>query len=173
MTDFTIRRATHEDAICLSHIGVATFIDSYTRDIQGEAMVAHCSVQHARSVYDDYLADAHAHAWLIEFTETAAPIGYAVACPPDLPIDPQPGDIELKRIYLLSRFHGSGAGRAMMQTAITWAKQQGAPRLLLGTYEKNHRAIAFYSRAGFEKIGTRQFQVGDMVYDDIVMALPL
>lgn len=84
-----------------------------------------------------------------------------------------PGDIELKRIYLLSRWHGTGAGRALMQAAIAHARACGAPNLLLGVYQGNDRAVAFYRRAGFETVGTRRFQVGEGVYDDLVMALPL
>jgi ribosomal protein S18 acetylase RimI-like enzyme len=48
-----------------------------------------------------------------------------------------------------------------------------APRLLLGTYEENRRAIAFYAREGYAQIGTRQFQVGDKLFDDIVMGKTL
>ena len=171
--DITIRRARPEDAERLGHIGVATFIDSYVYDIEGDAIVAHCTRQHAREVYAKYLADPACSVWLAEYTATGAPIGYAVNCPPDLPIPLQPGDLELKRIYVLSRFHGSGTGPRLMQAAIDDARQRGAPRLLLGTYEDNHRAIAFYRKSGFAMAGTRQFQVGEKVYDDIVLAKPL
>ncbi|MEM7662610.1 MAG: GNAT family N-acetyltransferase [Pseudomonadota bacterium] len=168
-----IRIATEADAEALSHIGVATFIDSYTADLDGAAMVAHCTRQHSRSVYETYLADPASTCWLAEYTPTGAPIGYAVNCPPDLPIDPQPGDLELKRIYAMSRFHGSGIGRTLMIAAIEQAKSVGAPRLLLGTYEENFRAIAFYTKHGFETIGKRAFDVGGKIYDDIVMAKTL
>ena len=84
-----------------------------------------------------------------------------------------PGDIELKRIYLLSRYQGTGAGRALMQAAIAHARACGAPNLLLGVSRGNDRAVAFYRRAGFETVGTRRFQVGEGVYDDLVMALAL
>lgn len=173
MTDFKIRPATPDDAQRLAHIGVATFIDSYTADIEGEAMMAHCTHQHSQAVYTAYLSDPAAKAWLIESAETGAPIGYAVTCAPDLPIETVAGDIELKRIYVLSRFHGSGAGKALMETVQSHAQAQRAARLLLGTYQDNHRAVAFYTRIGFETIGTRQFQVGDILYDDIVMGLKL
>lgn len=173
MSDITIRRARPEDAERLAHIGVATFIDSYTFDIEGEAMVAHCTRQHARAVYEAYLANPAASVWLAEYAATGAPVGYAVNCPPDLPVAPLPGDMELKRIYVLHRFHGSGTGQRLMQAAIEDARARRAPRLLLGTYEKNHRAGAFYRKHGFERIGTRLFQVGDRLYDDIVLAKPL
>lgn len=170
MSEITLRRAQADDAERLAHIGVATFIDSYTYDIDGAAMVAHCTRQHSRAIYEAYLADPAVSVWLAEYTKTGAPVGYAVNCTPDLPIALEPGDIELKRIYVLHRFHGTGTGPRLMEAAVEDARQRGAPRLLLGTYEDNHRAIAFYKKNGFAHAGTRQFQVGDTVYDDIVLA---
>jgi ribosomal protein S18 acetylase RimI-like enzyme len=83
------------------------------------------------------------------------------------------GDLELKRIYVLSKLHGRGLAADLLDAAIKHARTQNAPRLLLGTYEENHRAMAFYTKHGFETIGTRQFNVGGKIYDDIVMAKPL
>lgn len=171
MSEFVLRLAAPTDADRLAHIGVATFIDSYTFDIDGEAMVLHCSNQHAPTIYARYLADPDARIWLAEHRKTGAPIGYALTCNPDLPVPIQTDDIELKRIYVLSRFHGSGAGLALLNCCIAHARAQKSARLLLGTYEENHRAMAFYSRHGFKQIGTRKFQVGNKVFDDVVLAL--
>lgn len=173
MTDITIRRAGTSDAERLAHIGAATFLETYVELIDGNAMVHHCTHQHSAAVYAAWLADPAATVWLAEYTATGAPIGYAVNCPPDLPVILKPGDVELKRIYSLSRFHGSGTGRRMMEAAIEDARTRNAPRLLLGTYKDNHRAIDFYTKAGFDIIGTRRFQVGDKWFDDLVLAKPL
>ena len=166
----TIRRAGLDDAERLSQIGAATFLETYSELIDGANMTAHCARQHSRSAYEAYLADPACAAWLAELTETGAPIGYALNCPPDLPIAAEPGDIELKRIYVLSRFHGTGAGKRLMEAAADDARARGAPRLLLGTYQDNRRAIAFYRKHEFELAGTRQFLVGERLYDDVVLA---
>ncbi len=173
MSEFRIRRAGASDAEALSHIGAATFLESYTEIIDGPDMITHCTRQHSRAVYDTYLADPSAAVWIAEFTATGAPVGYAVNCAPDLPITLQDGDVELKRIYAFSRFHGAGIGQALMLASIDDARLRGAPRLLLGTYQDNHRAVAFYKRHGFTLAGTRQFQVGTKLFDDIVMARTL
>ena len=85
----------------------------------------------------------------------------------------QPGDIELKRIYVFSKYHGTGTGRDLMTRALQHAREVGAKRMLLGTYDQNHRAVAFYKREGYALVGTRQFQVGDRLFDDVIMAKPL
>ena len=111
-------------------------------------------------------------------------------CPPDLPtFDVQPGDIELKRIYLLSRFRsrrtapvfdatgqpipGLSAGQALMDAAIADAQSMSCRRLLLGTNADNQRAISFYRRNNFADAGTRSFQVGSQCCCDLLMARPL
>ena len=57
--------------------------------------------------------------------------------------------------------------------ALAHGREAGAKRMLLGTYDQNHRAVAFYERAGFEKVGERKFQVGNQVFNDIVMGVRL
>lgn len=170
---YTLRVAKRKDARTLAQIGAATFLESFVEEIDGEAIINHCEEQHAAGVYEKYLSYRKTRAWIAEFNKTGVPIGYALNCLPDLPVEPQPGDIELKRIYVFSRFHGSGAGKALMQASIDHARELGASRLLLGTYEGNGRAIGFYKKVGFETIGTRQFLVGGTYYDDIVMGLDL
>ncbi len=173
--DIKIRRAGPEEANVLSVIGAATFLEAFTFDIKGPALVAHCQSQHSPDVYQKYLdADDPRYAcWIAEYAPTGAPIGYAVACPPDLPVEVGDNDIELKRIYVFSRFHGTGAGKQLNALVDAHARTLECPRLWLGTYEENHRAIAFYKRNGYALAGTRQFQVGDEFYDDIVMAKSL
>jgi ribosomal protein S18 acetylase RimI-like enzyme len=170
MSEFRIRRAGPDDAECLGHIGVATFIESYAQDIDGASMITHCSRQHTRAVYGQYLAEPASTLWIAEYAATGAPIGYALNCPPDLPVPLESGDIELKRIYTLSRFHGAGIGAALLEASQSDARARGAQRLLLGTYRENHRAVAFYTKHGFKFAGTRKFQVGDRLFDDIVLA---
>lgn len=173
MTNILIRPATLADAEMLGHIGVATFVESYTDDIEGQAMMAHCTREHAQTVYETYLAVPSTGCWLALQANTGAPVGYALTCTPDLPVETNSQDIELKRIYVLSKMHGFGVAAGLLEAAIKHAQNKGAKRLLLGTYEDNQRAMAFYSKQGFEKIGIRKFNVGGKVFDDIVMAKPL
>lgn len=173
MNGFEIRPAAHADAETLSHIGVATFVESYTEDIEGPAMMAHCTQEHSKATYETYLGKSSTGCWLAEHSETRAPVGYALTCTPDLPIETTQFDIELKRIYMLSKMHGLGVATALLEAATRHSRAQGARRILLGTYEDNHRAMAFYAKYGFKTIGTRQFNVGGKIYDDIIMAKPL
>lgn len=171
----TYRRAQASDANALSAIGSATFLESFIEIIPGPDLIKHCREQHSVEAYRAYLTakDPRSACWVASYEKTGAPIGYAVTCPPDLPVETGENDIELKRIYVFSRFHGSGAGKALNDLADAHARSLNCPRILLGTYDENKRAIAFYRREGYVKVGTRQFQVGDQLFDDIVMAKTL
>ncbi|EIZ78954.1 GCN5-related N-acetyltransferase [Novosphingobium sp. Rr 2-17] len=176
MTDipiWRIRPAGPDDADALSLVASATFLESFAGFIDGGGLVTHCIRQHSADVYRAYLAKG-ARAWLAEVEPGHAPIGYALLCEPELE-QAQPGDIELKRIYLLSRFQGSAIAGALMRNIREAATAQATEpsRVLLGVKNDNLRALAFYAKHGFETIGTRRFDVGGTTYDDYVLALRL
>ncbi|QYJ07770.1 GNAT family N-acetyltransferase [Qipengyuania flava] len=165
MTDQAqIRTATAADAARLSLVANATFLETFAGTISGDALVAHCVKEHDAG-HLAALIESGARAWLAELN--GAPIGYALLTKPDLDAA-QTGDIELKKIYLLSQFHGTGIARDLFQAAVDGA--YGFKRLLLGVKEDNSRAIAFYTKQGFKQIGTRKFDVGGTLYDDVVLA---
>ena len=167
-----VRLADADDVSALALVGAATFLETFADVLDGRAVIAHCRTAHAENAYAGYLASGAA-AWLGE-SATGAPIGFALMTRPELPESlAKPGDLELKRIYCLSRFHGTGLGAALMRSAIEYAATQQAPRLLLGVYARNARAIAFYCRQGFAPVGERRFAVGDQLYDDVVLARTL
>lgn len=171
--EIRIRRCGPGDAAALALVGQATFLETYPDILPVADLVHHCTHQHAASVYAAWLEDPSAAVWIAEAAETGAPVGYAVLCRPDLPTAVGAADLELRRIYLLSRFHGGGLGEGLMAAALQAAREQGAPRVWLGVYDGNARAIAFYGRHGFAPAGRREFRVGARTYDDLVLARDL
>jgi GNAT superfamily N-acetyltransferase len=155
----------------LALVGAASFLEAFAGFLPGEDVLAHCRNQHSVKKYASLLALPEACACVAEVRE--APVGYAMLCPPDLPVATTPDDIELKRIYLLHRFQGTGVGAALMQWSVETAREMGKRRLLLGVHDGNARAISFYRRHGFEQAGTRMFQVGQTVCSDLILARKL
>jgi GNAT superfamily N-acetyltransferase len=107
---------------------------------------------------------------IAEHASGAAPVGYSVLVPPDLPLELEAGDLELRRIYTLGITRGTGLGHALMARAIADARALAASRVLLGVYGGNARARAFYEREGFAVIGERRFLVGATWHDDVLYA---
>jgi ribosomal protein S18 acetylase RimI-like enzyme len=176
-----LRRATHADAPALALVGAATFLEAFTWMLPGADIVAHAAKNHTPVAYAAYFAGPATRITLATAGEDA-PVGYAMLVAPELPsFAVLPSDIELKRIYLFSRFRGAPVAghpgvrpaQALMDAAVADAREMGRTRLLLGTHAGNLRAIAFYRRNGFSEAGTRTFQVGNQVCDDLIFARAL
>jgi ribosomal protein S18 acetylase RimI-like enzyme len=165
-----VRRATADDAAALALVGSATFLDTFAGILTGADIVAHCAANNAAEKFAAWLHDPASVVTLAEAPQGRAPIGYSVLTAPDLPVEIGPDDIELKRIYTLSRLHGSGLGFELMERAIADARALCRNRVLLGVYGANARARAFYERQGFTLAGTRRFLVGATWHDDVVYA---
>jgi diamine N-acetyltransferase len=185
-----LRRATANDAPALALVGATTFLEAYTWMIPGADIIAYCAKHHTADAYRAALDKPSTRITLAETAVGQSPVGYAMLTEPDLPsFAVHPGDTELKRIYLLSRFRSRryapvldatghpqpdlSAGQALMNAAIADAESMRCSRLLLGTNANNQRAIAFYRRNGFVEAGTRTFQVGSQCCCDIIFARAL
>ena len=164
-----IRPAQADDAAALALVAQATFLEAYAGLVQVADMIAHCEAQNSVQAFRSAMAEG-ARAWLVEAETTGAPLGFALLTKSALP-DPRPGDIELKRIYLLDRCKGQGLANDLLDTVVAAAADY--QRLVLGTNRDNARALAFYRKSGFTIIGTRNFTVGHEVFDDYILAKSL
>lgn len=172
--EITIRRCVPGDEHALSLVGQATFLETFAGTLGGRDILAHCAQAHAPAQYRKWLSDPRSALWLVEAAPDAAPVGYMVVAPAQLPLpDAAADDLEIKRVYLLGRFRGGGIGKRLVAAAQAHARETQAPRLLLGVYAHNQAAIAFYRRAGFERLGARTFSVGGRDYDDHIMGMRL
>lgn len=165
--EYSLRVCEQGDEEKLALVGAASFLEAFAGFLEGEDILVHCRNQHSAAKYAAMLADAETRACVAEMK--GAPVGYAVMCPPDIPVAIAPDDIELKRIYLLHRFQGSGIGAALMEWSVATARSRGKRRLLLGVNAENDQAVNFYLRQGFEHAGARKFQVGSMICDDFIL----
>ncbi|MEP6786495.1 MAG: GNAT family N-acetyltransferase [Sphingomonadales bacterium] len=164
----TPRRAGPHDAAKLALVGAASFLETFANDHPGDDLTAFCATSHSVESWSAVLADPNAAAWIVE-EAAGSPVAYAVLVPGTLP-GTEADDAELKRIYVLSKWHNTGTGRALFEAAEAEARRRGAKRLALSVYTKNTRAIAFYERAGFAVIGRASFPGFGEEFWDYVMA---
>jgi putative acetyltransferase len=59
---------------------------------------------------------------------------------------------ELKRIWLLEKYHGRGIGVQLANLLLGFARERGYLRVLLQTSHQQVRAIGFYKKLGFAEI---------------------
>lgn len=77
--------------------------------------------------------------------------------------------LEIERIYIDSKFQGSGLGSILLQFAKDRAKTLDLEYVWLGVWEKNIDAIRFYERHGFVIFSSHPFVFGDEVQTDLLM----
>ena len=163
-----IRPATVDDVDTLCRLGAATFRETY-RTISDPREVDDYA--------DEHFTPAKVRSWLrnpdartLLAVAADAPVGYAHvrrAKVPDCVADREA--VELSRLYLLGSAQGTGLGTAMMAAALAQVEALGARTVWLGAYDRNVRALAFYARHGFARVGTHAFEFGGQIHADPVL----
>lgn len=166
-----LRRATLADAAKLSLVGCATFLESFANDHDGDETIKYLAEHHSIEWWAMTLSDPAKPVWLVE-EKAGCPVGYAMAQPSALPMTDTATDFELKRIYMLSKWHGGGWGAKLYQAVEDEARARGAQRLVLSVYVVNFAAQAFYKKRGFEEIG-RWIFAGFDASEDFIYAKAL
>ena len=83
--------------------------------------------------------------------------------------EPAAGRLEIKQLYVAQDWIGTGLGAALMRRCLTLAEAEHCAALVLGVWEHNQRARAFYERFGFKVIGQHAFHIGSDVSTDLIM----
>ena len=77
--------------------------------------------------------------------------------------------LEIERIYVTKEFQGKRLGGYLMEQAVKVAVQRKKAYVWLGVWEMNERAIHFYKKNGFYRIGTHTFVMGEDEQTDYIM----
>jgi ribosomal protein S18 acetylase RimI-like enzyme len=163
--DFAITRCRVGDEKRLSLVGKATFLETYAGNTEAADILAFVDAEHSAERYKLWLESDFAKIWIAETIPGHSAIGYAVALTPS---DDSFG-IEIKRLYVLHRFHQNGLGHLLMNEILATARHEGIAELFLRVQKANQSAVAFYSRNGFDLVGEESFRVGTRDHEALVM----
>jgi len=169
--EFTIRRCHGGDKRALSLLGAASFLETYAGNAEATDILAHVDAEHSTEKYGHWLASDFAHIWVVETAVGRSPIGYAVAL-----TSQDAGsstEMEIRRLYLLYRFHRKGLGQRLMDEILAAARQSRVAALFLKAYEPSQNSVGFYLRNGFRVVGEEPFRAGERDYQVLVMRLVL
>jgi len=173
VSSLTIRRGAPADAPAIAALARRIFHESFAADNRPEDMAAYMALafgpeQQRRELSDDartYFLAEHAHAL----------VGYALVHAggevPDCVIG-RPC-VEIVRFYVDRPWHGAGIATPLMLACEGEARRRGARAMWLGVWERNSRAIGFYTKRGFRDVGSHHFVLGTDVQTDRVMAREL
>ena len=79
----------------------------------------------------------------------------------------------MHRFYVDRLAHAKGVAQVLMVAVKSAAEEFDATHLWLSAWERNPRAVAFYTRMDFEIVGSADFVVGSDVQTDHIMVAPL
>jgi GNAT superfamily N-acetyltransferase len=167
-----IRYANENDSSLLADLGRKTFYDSFIDGNTEEDIALYLSEHYSSEIQSSEIADTNTIFLIAEINKIA--VGYTklkAQSSSDGVTATNP--IELQRIYSIKEYIGKGVGAELMKASISEAKEKGFNSIWLGVWEKNERAIKFYERWGFKKVGEKTFTLGNDTQNDFTMELRL
>ena len=172
-----VRTATIADATRLSQLGTSTFRETFEGENTPDDMARYLAEAFTPERQAAEITDSSSVVLLAERPDAFGAeklVGYA-----HLISGPAPPEVkglapmELKRLYVTRSWQGKGVAQALMDAALSAARDRGAKTLWLGVWERNLRAIAFYSKYGFARVGEHTFVLGSDAQTDWLLARPL
>jgi ribosomal protein S18 acetylase RimI-like enzyme len=168
----SIRYGSIDDANMLAEFGAKAFRDSFAEDNTEENMRLYLKRTYSLEIQLSELSNSDIIFLIAEIEGEI--VGY-VKINLNNRDDSVKGikTVEMERIYAGKEHIGKGVGKELMQASIQEARQRDCDSLWLGVWEKNRRAIEFYKKWGFIKVGTHVFMLGDEPQRDHIMELGL
>lgn len=165
-----IRPATANDVADLSRLGAATFRDTFEAENTPEDMDGYLAEAFTPERQASQIADPASTVLLAEHSGPSGDaelVGYAHLVSGSIPEAVHgPHPLELKQLYVARAWHGQGVAQALMDAMLEAARARGAKTLWLGVWERNPRAVAFYQKYGFRRVGEHTFQLGNDAQTD-------
>ena len=165
-----IRRATPGDAEVIALLGRITFgetfghlfhdpadlTDYYGRTFSVQKISQ--SLKKKNNIYWLALADK-------------LPVGYAkLKLNSPTPFLDDQNVCQLQKIYVLKDFLSLKIGLGLQEELIDTARETGSKYIWLSVLKENERAVRFYLKDGFEKIGDHGFSIGKEDFEFMAMA---
>jgi ribosomal protein S18 acetylase RimI-like enzyme len=167
-----LRRARPDDLADYADLCRRTFTDAYAANHEADALARHVAVAFRDERLRDELASDDAPVFLVAHEG----ILVAYAC---LGLGPAPAGVhgtrpvEIVRFYVDRAWHGRGIAGPLMDAVLGAARDAGGDVAWLTTWEHNSRALGFYARQGFARVGRATYLFDGVPENDQLLAIPL
>lgn len=168
LPDLQILPATLADAEALSRLSAAVFPLGCPANTPSEDLADYISREHTPARYRAMLHDDRFRILIAKTADQLAGLALLVqaSAPPEMQ---SRSDLELRRFYIDSSFHGRGVSHALMKATLNVVAEMDEPSVWLSAFSGNARAIAFYTRWRFRIAGEHDFIVGTDRQRDYLM----
>ncbi|MEO5558651.1 MAG: GNAT family N-acetyltransferase [Dokdonella sp.] len=164
-----IRATKLTDAEALSHVGASTFALACSTGTPREDAEAYIDSELTARRFEDHVTCVSKSLFVAEVNSQI--VGYLMLCCEEALADLNAQrPLELRRIYVLPAYHGSGVAGDLIACAVREANVGGHDSLWLGASGSNQRGLAFYRKHGFSVEGKYHFPLGTMVYEGFLMS---
>ncbi|MDP9936008.1 GNAT family N-acetyltransferase [Paenarthrobacter nicotinovorans] len=169
----TIRTATAHDAGKLAELAAVTFPLACPPGSSPADIQAHLEKTLSEANFSEYLTDANITIMVLDDDGQLNGYTMLIAKPTG---DPDVASVlsalpstELSKCYVHPDHHGKGAASRLIHASLALATDKGAAGVWLGVNSQNAKAIRFYEKSGFQRVGTKSFTLGNTVEHDFVM----
>ena len=166
----SIAKANLATATRLAALGRQTFSETFADSNKPADMAAYLAETYSPELQLAQLQDPSINCLLAQMQGHT--VGYALLQENSLlglaEGAPASRQLEIKQLYVLEDWIGTGLGKALMQRAFDIAQAAHATAVVLGVWEHNVRAQAFYQRFGFREVGEVAFKLGEDVQRDLI-----
>jgi len=168
-----IRKAEKRDASTIALLGRVTFTETFAHFFKNQSdLTAYYDRTFSVDKIEKSIENPNNVYW-IAFVDRL-PVGYA-----KLKLNSSSEFIasnevcQLQKIYVLKDFLSIKIGFELQNLLLTEAKKSGNKQIWLSVLDSNERAIQFYIKNGFQKIGLHDFQIGKENFHFIAMSKSL
>lgn len=170
MQSIEFRYATPTDAAMLANLTANTFWDAYERDSNLERKYIRDYMSTAFSIEQITLELAEEKTIYLVAESNSEEIGYSkLLSGSSRPEISGNRNIEISRIYLIKEFWGKNFGAPLLNRCVDEARIKEFDIIWLSVWEHNLRAIRFYEKHGFSKVGKHMFDLASSPQTDFVM----
>ncbi|MGI4865921.1 MAG: GNAT family N-acetyltransferase [Janthinobacterium lividum] len=167
----SVAKANLATATRLADLGRQTFTETFAASNTPEDMATYLAETYSPEIQLAQLQAPQCTYLLAEMQGQA--VGYlqlwqdsTLGLAADAPATKQ---LEIKQLYIVEDWIGTGLGKSLMRRALDIAQADGYTAVVLGVWEHNERAKAFYQRFGFREIGEVAFKLGADVQRDLIL----
>ncbi|KFF75118.1 hypothetical protein HX13_07785 [Chryseobacterium sp. P1-3] len=161
----TIRTATTEDAPQIALLGRVTFTETFSEYFRDPQDLFHYFEKTFNvAKIRNSIENANNKFWIAHWNDL--PIGYAkLKVHSPSPFIDVSTVSQLQKIYVLKEFLDKRAGKILMEKLMSSFNDSAQTHIWLSVLNSNERAINFYYKNGFSKVGEHQFTIGKETFD--------
>jgi ribosomal protein S18 acetylase RimI-like enzyme len=166
-----IRKAEERDASSLAAVGIEVWVNTYLRDGVSAVFADYVLAEFTAQKFRSAIGDPDLAIWVSE--NRTGIDGFVTVCSTAAPPQTNCSPLEITTLYVQPRHQAGGRGGALLRNALDHCRRMGGESVWLKVEAKNRRAIDFYLRRGFTKIGSTDFVIADQAYENYVMRADL